>query len=55
MFAFLNNLLLFAAETTHGAESGFTHFYNQYLNVPGFEAWKFINLATVHRHHDLSR
>src|SRR5215203_3263930 len=45
MFAFLNNLLLFAAETAHAPESGFTHFYNEYLNVPGFEAWKFINLA----------
>jgi len=28
-----------------GGESGFTHFYNQYFNVPGFEAWKFLNLA----------
>lgn len=45
MFAFLTNLLLFAAETSHGAESGFTKFYNHYLNIPGFEAWKFINLA----------
>lgn len=48
MFAFISNLLLFLAET-HGAtsakESGFTHFYNEYLNIPGFEAWKFLNLA----------
>jgi F0F1-type ATP synthase membrane subunit b/b' len=28
-----------------GGESGFLHFYNQYLNIPGFEAWKFLNLA----------
>jgi F-type H+-transporting ATPase subunit b len=27
------------------AESGFTRFYEEYLNIPGFEAWKFINLA----------
>jgi len=27
------------------AESGFTRFYENYLNIPGFEAWKFINLA----------
>ena len=42
MFAFLNNfILLFAG----GGESGFTHFYNQYFNIPGFELWKFVNLA----------
>jgi F-type H+-transporting ATPase subunit b len=28
-----------------GGESGLWHFYNEYLNVPGFEAWKFVNLA----------
>lgn len=48
MFALISNLLLFFAES-HGAapaaEGGFTHFYNQYLNIPGFEAWKFLNLA----------
>jgi F0F1-type ATP synthase membrane subunit b/b' len=32
------NFLLFA-------ESGFMRFYNEYLNIPGFEAWKFLNLA----------
>ncbi|HYJ90170.1 MAG TPA: hypothetical protein VEV84_02595 [Pyrinomonadaceae bacterium] len=26
-------------------ESSFTRFYNDYLNIPGFEAWKFLNLA----------
>jgi F-type H+-transporting ATPase subunit b len=25
--------------------SGFARFYDEYLNIPGFEAWKFINLA----------
>lgn len=42
-FVYKFNLLLFAA--SGGGESGFTHFYNQYFNVPGFEAWKFLNLA----------
>jgi F0F1-type ATP synthase membrane subunit b/b' len=32
--------LLFA-----GGESGFMRFYHDYLDVPGFEAWKFLNLA----------
>jgi F0F1-type ATP synthase membrane subunit b/b' len=47
MFAFISNSILLLAET-HGAAapaSGFTKFYNEYLNIPGFEAWKFINLA----------
>lgn len=44
MFAFLNIItLLFAGST--GGESGFMHFYNQYFNIPGFEVWKFLNLA----------
>ena len=45
MFAFLNTLALFA-ETGHAAaESGFMRAYNQYFNIPGFEGWKFLNLA----------
>lgn len=40
MFAFLINFLLFAE-----GGSGFMRFYNDYLNIPGFEAWKFLNLA----------
>src|SRR6188768_2012399 len=43
MFAFLNNFALLLAGS--GGESAFTHFYNQYFNVPGFELWKFINLG----------
>lgn len=43
MFAFLNSFIFLLA--TPGGESGFTHFYNQYFNIPGFEAWKFLNLA----------
>ena len=48
MFAFFSTLAFFA-ETGHAAaESGFMRFYNQYLNIPGFEAWKFLNLAIFH-------
>ena len=52
MLAFLFNFFLLAAETggaaARGGESGwdkFLHFYNDYLNYPGFEAWRFFNLA----------
>src|SRR4029450_5783506 len=46
MFAFFYNVIFLLAESgAHGAESGFTKFYNDYLNIPGFEAWKFVNLA----------
>lgn len=47
MFAFFFNVvLLFSEAAGHAAaEGGFTKFYNDYLNIPGFEAWKFINLA----------
>jgi F-type H+-transporting ATPase subunit b len=43
MLAFLNSFIFLLAAS--GGESGFTRFYNQYLNIPGFEAWKFLNLA----------
>ena len=43
MFAFVTNSILFFAAS--GSEGGFTHFYNQWFNIPGFEAWKFVNLA----------
>lgn len=43
MFAFINLLLLFAAETGEHAGGG-ASFYDKYLNYPGFEAWKFLNL-----------
>ncbi len=45
MFAFITSLILFFAEAPHAPESGFTKFYNEYLNIPGFEAWKFVNLG----------
>lgn len=45
MFAFIFNFALIFAETGGKAQSGFLKFYNDYLNIPGFEAWKFFNLA----------
>ena len=45
MFAFFNNLLLLAAEAAHGSEANSPGFYDRYFNFPGFEIWKFINLA----------
>ncbi len=50
MSAFLfNYILIFAAPTGSGAgeaaSGGFMDFYNHYLNFPGFEAWRFFNLA----------
>lgn len=38
-------LFLFFAETSQSGGSGWSQFWNQYLNYPGFEAWRFINLA----------
>jgi len=45
MFAFFNAFILLFAETSHGATGGFMRFYEDYLNIPGFEVWKFLNLA----------
>jgi len=42
MLAFI--FLLFS-EASSAASGGWSHFWNQYLNYPGFEAWKFLNLA----------
>ena len=44
MFAFINAILLFAAGGT-APEGSFTEFWNTWLNYPGFEVWKFVNLA----------
>lgn len=41
MFAFFYNLILLLAE----GEGALSHFYHDYLNIPGFEVWKFINLG----------
>jgi F0F1-type ATP synthase, subunit b len=48
MFAFFYNVIFLLAEAggDHAASGGgFTEFYEKYLNYPGFELWKFINLA----------
>ena len=43
MFAFVFSFILLASGGN--GEGGYMEFYNKYLNYPGFEAWKFINLA----------
>lgn len=48
MFAFFYSaIFLFAESGGHaaGGGGGFTEFYNTYLNYPGFEVWKFVNLG----------
>jgi F-type H+-transporting ATPase subunit b len=51
MTAFLFSFVLFFAASSGGGadpNSGwgkFLHFWNTYANYPGFEAWKFLNLA----------
>jgi len=46
MFALIyRSVLLLSAAAETGSQGGFTEFYNKYLNYPGFEAWKFVNLA----------
>lgn len=45
MFAFLTILLMFSEGVAHGSPSGFTRFYNDYINITGFELWKFLNLG----------
>ena len=48
MLAFLFNFALFFAAsggTGEAGKGGFMDFYNHYLNFPGFEAWRFFNLA----------
>lgn len=41
MFALVFSFLMILA----GQKGGFMEFYNKYLNYPGFEFWKFLNLA----------
>ena len=51
MLAFVYNFLLFFSEAAaaSGAKGGwwseFLKFWNTWFNIPGFELWKFINLA----------
>ena len=47
MLSFIASTFFLFAEAGHAAAKtgGFTQFYNEWLNIPGFELWKFINLA----------
>ena len=45
MLAFVSFFLLFSEAVVHGTESGFARFYNEYINITGFELWKFLNLG----------
>lgn len=46
MFAIIySTILLFAEGGTQSAWSRFREFFSEYLGYPGFELWKFINLA----------
>ncbi len=45
MFAFFTVFIFFLAEAGHGAKGGFAKFYDDWLNIPGFEGWKFLNLG----------
>ena len=45
MFFFLSTVVLLSATGEHASSGGFTEFYDKYLNYPGFELWKFINLG----------
>ncbi len=44
MFGFVNIFAMLFAAGGHG-EGGFAEFWEKYMNYPGFEAWKFVNLA----------
>lgn len=45
MLGFIYSFILLLASTGGNDEGGFIGFYNKYLNYPGFEVWKFINLT----------
>ena len=47
MLAVISSIILLTAETGGhaAAEGGAQSFYDTYLNIPGFEVWKFINLT----------
>lgn len=45
MFLFiLNFLLIFSEAAANGSGGGFAEFWEKYMNIPGFEIWKFVNL-----------
>lgn len=46
MFAIIySTILLFAEAGTQSGWSKFREFFSEYLSYPGFEIWKFVNLA----------
>ncbi|HQU81587.1 MAG TPA: ATP synthase F0 subunit B [Pyrinomonadaceae bacterium] len=45
MLAFIYSFILFFSEAGHSGGEGFYSKIEPYLNYPGFEAWKFINLG----------
>ena len=45
MLAFFYNFQILLAASGGEGGGGFMDFYNKYLNYPGLEAWKFVNLA----------
>lgn len=45
MLAFIYGFIFLSSSSHAGEAGGFTHFWQTYFNYPGFEAWKFINLA----------
>lgn len=45
MSVFLLNVFLIYAAPAESGSGGFREFYDHYLNFPGFEAWRFFNLA----------
>ncbi len=45
MLGFIHNLVLIFAAASGEGKGGFAEFYNKWFNYPGFELWKFINLA----------
>jgi F0F1-type ATP synthase membrane subunit b/b' len=45
MLAFVYSSILILAASGGSGEGGFTEFWEKYLNYPGFEIWKFVNLG----------
>ena len=45
MFALISSFLFLLAGAGPESESAFSRIYHDYLNIPGFEAWKFLNLG----------
>lgn len=44
MFGFVKIFAMLLAGASHGG-GGLSEFWEKYMNYPGFEAWKFVNLA----------